>query len=217
MAKVAAEAAGTAPRSDTRERILRGALSTFAEKGFEGATTREIATRAGVNLGLLQYHVGGKQKLWQAAVALAFGEMRSGATAILDDSAPSDDRERLRALIHLLAGFVSRNPEFVRIMHHEGKRRGPRMRWLVDRHVKPAYAEVTILLERAQASGVLPANVAPAHLLYVLVGSIDLIFHQAEECKRLAGFDPTLPEAAQTHARAVEFLLLGPPDKENSR
>jgi len=32
---------------------------------------------------------------------------------------------------------VARNPEFVRLMHEEGKRRGPRMRWLVDHPVKP--------------------------------------------------------------------------------
>ena len=54
--------------SDTRERILRAALEAFSENGFEGATTREIATRAGVPLGLLQYHFGAKPKLWRAAV-----------------------------------------------------------------------------------------------------------------------------------------------------
>ena len=62
-----ARAATLETGSDTRERILVAALQAFAEKGYDGATTREIASRAGVNLGLLQYHFGGKPKLWQAA------------------------------------------------------------------------------------------------------------------------------------------------------
>ena len=42
--------------SDTPERILRAALEACSENGFDGATTRDIAARAGVPLGLLQYH-----------------------------------------------------------------------------------------------------------------------------------------------------------------
>ena len=36
--------------SDTPERILKAALETFSEKGFEGAKTRDIAARARVTL-----------------------------------------------------------------------------------------------------------------------------------------------------------------------
>jgi hypothetical protein len=83
------------------------------------------------------------------------------------------------------------------------------MRWLVDRHVEPLYDRLIPLLERAQAAGVLPAGVAPVHLLYILVGAVGIIFHQAEECKRVAGFDPQEPAAAAAHAEAIEALFLG--------
>jgi hypothetical protein len=52
--------------------------------------------------------------------------------------------------------------------------------------------------------------VAPAHFAYALIGAIDLIFHQAEECKRITGIDPTDPEEIEAHARTVEHLFLGP-------
>jgi AcrR family transcriptional regulator len=195
--------------SDAPERILRAALQAFSERGFEGATTREIAARADVPLGLLQYHFGGKPKLWRAAVDRAFAELRGGLEGILADPGPADDAARLRRLIRAHVAFVARNPEFVRLMHDEGKRRGPRMRWMVDRHVKPLYEALRPLVERCQASGVLPADVAPVHLVYILVGSVDAIFHQAEECKRLCGLDPATPEAAAEHARAVEQIFLG--------
>ncbi len=213
MARAALAEAG----SDTRERILRAALQAFSENGFDGAATREIATRAGVPLGLLQYHFGGKSKLWRAAVDRAFAELRAGLEAVLEDPGPADERERMRLLIRGHVQFVARNPEFVRLMHDEGKRRGPRMRWMVDRHVKPLYAALLPLIERAQASGLLPAGIASIHFVYILAGAVGVIFHQAEECKRLAGIDPTTPEVAEAHARAVEHLFLGAPSKENPR
>ncbi len=206
----------TAGGSDAPERILSAALQAFSELGFEGATTREIAGRAGVPLGLLQYHFGGKPKLWRAAVDRAFAELRSGLEAILRDPRPRDDRARLRQLIRGHVGFVARNPEFVRLMHDEGKRRGLRMRWMVDRHVKPLYQALLPLVERVQASGPLPADVPAVHLVYSLIGAIDVIFHQAEECKRVTGVDPADPAAAAAHARAVEYLFLGPETKEKT-
>jgi AcrR family transcriptional regulator len=213
MARAAAAEGG----SDSRERILRAALEAFSEKGFDGATTREIAAHAGVPLGLLQYHFGGKPKLWRAAVERAFAELRGGLEAILADPGPADERERMQLLIRGHVHFVARNPEFVRLMHDEGKRRGPRMRWMVDRHVKPLYAALMPLIERSQDVGLLPAGIAPIHFVYILAGAVGVIFHHPEECKRLAGFDPADPSAVEAHARAVEHLFLGAPSKETLR
>jgi hypothetical protein len=94
-------------------------------------------------------------------------------------------------------------------MHDEGKRRGERMRWMVDRHVKPLFAVMITLIERAQAKGFLPEDVAPVHLVYALIGSVDVIFHQAEECKRVAGIDPADEAVVEAHSRTVEWLFLG--------
>jgi AcrR family transcriptional regulator len=203
--------------ADSRERILEAALEAFAEHGYEGARTREIAHRAGVNLGLLQYYFGGKSKLWRAAVDRAFGELREGLETILADESPSDPRKRLRRLIRGHVFFVARNPEFVRIMHDEGKRRGPRMRWLVDRHVEPLYAPLRVLIEQSQREGILPADTDPVHFLYILAGSVGIFFHQAEECRRLSGVDPFDDAVVEAHAGAVEQLFLGNPQQENAR
>jgi len=214
-ATAASSAANTA--ADTRERILEAALAAFAQQGFDGATTRDIATRAGVNLGLIAYHFGGKDKLWREAVHLAFSELRAGLEAVLADSEGSDDRERMRRVIQAHVHFVARKPEFVRLMHDEGKRKGPRMRWLVDRYVKPTFEAMRPLILRSQEHGLLPAGIDPIHFLYTLAGAAGVIFHQAEECKRLAGFDPADPAAVDAHARAVEYLFLGHPNEERSR
>ena len=209
-----ASAAGTV--ADSRKRILRAALEVFSQNGFDGARTRDIAARAGVPLGLLQYHYGEKPKLWQAAVDRAFAELHAGLEAVLDEPTPRDERDRLRLLVRGHTEFVARHPEFVRLMHDEGKRRGPRMRWMVDRHVKPLFLAVVPTIERAQRQGHLPAGIPAVHFVYILAGAVGVIFHQAEECKRVSGIDPTAPEAVEAHARAVEHLLLGEPRESTS-
>jgi len=50
----------------TPARILDAAESVFAEHGFAGTSTREIARRAGVPFGALHYHWGSKKELWEA-------------------------------------------------------------------------------------------------------------------------------------------------------
>jgi AcrR family transcriptional regulator len=203
---------------ETRDKIVRAALEIFTDKGFEATSTRQIAARVGVNHGLIPYYFGTKQKLWQAAVDHAFGDMQQEVDAILADPATPDPRERAARLIRAHVYFVARRPAFVRLMFEEGKRRGERMRWLVDRHVQPLYDAVAQLISQVLRRDDAALDVSFAHFFYVMAGATGLFFHQAEECRRVSGVDPFDPEIVETHARVVERMLLGPPSptpKEN--
>jgi AcrR family transcriptional regulator len=179
----------------------------FAERGFDGTTTRDIAARAGVNLGLIKYYYDGKEKLWKAAVDEVVDRLwRSIGTAVPDRPL---DAGRLAGLIRACVRFAARNPAFIRLMNDECKRNSPRMRWLVDRHGKQFYDVATALLERARALGHVP-DVGATHLYYMFVGAIGMIFSQAPECRRLTGTDPTASDAAiEAHADSVVTLFLG--------
>jgi len=63
MPKSALDKAREAPGS-TKARILAAAEEVFAAKGFEGASTREIAGQAGVNISSLHYHWESKERLY---------------------------------------------------------------------------------------------------------------------------------------------------------
>jgi len=199
---------------DSRERILNSALAAFSENGFDGATTRDIAARAGVNQGLIKYYFDGKLKLWRAAVDRAFAELRETLEATLGEKSFADETERMRHSIRRYVHFVATHPQFIRLMHDEGKRNGPRMRWLVDRHVRPMYEMINGVLDHLRERGALPAHVPAVHFHYILVGSVGLIFHQAEECKRLSGLDLTDEAVIETHADAVLHMLFGPANEE---
>ena len=200
--------------ADTREAILVAALRAFTEKGFDGATARDIAARAGVNHGLIRYHFGNKLKLWQAAVDRAFARLGAALETVAQGDFP-DERERIRLLLRGYVRFVAANPEFVILMNEEGKRRGERLRWITDRHVKPLFAELDAILESGQRAGVLAPELTPIHFHYALAGAVGLIFHQAEECRRLTGLDPFDDDMVERHADVIEALFLRNPTQEN--
>jgi AcrR family transcriptional regulator len=58
----------------TKKTLIAAAVEVFAQRGFDGATTKEVATRAGVNEGLIQRYFGGKAGLLQAIVGNMCGE-----------------------------------------------------------------------------------------------------------------------------------------------
>jgi AcrR family transcriptional regulator len=60
------EDGGYARGEETRARIIATALRVFGEEGFNKASTRQIATDAGVNPPALQYYFGGKEGLHRA-------------------------------------------------------------------------------------------------------------------------------------------------------
>ena len=54
----------------TKERILTAATKVFAAKGFDRASTREIAAMAEVNLAGLHYHFHSKENLYVNEIQL---------------------------------------------------------------------------------------------------------------------------------------------------
>src|SRR5271163_154496 len=195
---------GGSASNGARERILAAALEVFAERGFDGAHTREIAERAGANLGLIKYYFNDKERLWKAAVARAFAELQ--ADLAMEPANGVGTRELLVRAVRQFVRFLARHPEFMRLMNDEAKRDSRRMRWLANHYLRPMSELLDAQLEQAQAEGVV-APIQPVSLRYIVLGAAGLIFSQAPECKYITGVDPTDSEFAERHADAVVQLL----------
>lgn len=59
---------------ERRRQILETAIAVFSEKGFSGATTKEIAQRAKINESLIFRHFSGKDALYDAILEDHSGE-----------------------------------------------------------------------------------------------------------------------------------------------
>jgi len=191
-------------RADTRERIVSAALEAFAERGFRGASTRDIARRAGTNQGLITYHFRSKDELWRAAADRVFGLLEERLAERLGALTSRDPRERVREGIREYVRFAAAHPELFRLMVDEGNVDDARMKWLVDTHLKPRFRE---LVEGMASAVDFDASLRP-HVFYTMAGAASLIFAVAPECRRLTGLDPTRAKAVETHAEFVARLLV---------
>ena len=71
--------------TDTRDALLAAARAEFADRGFDGATVRVIADRAGVDAAMVNHWFGGKEALFTAAMDLPLDPK-----AVLADLVPGD-------------------------------------------------------------------------------------------------------------------------------
>jgi TetR/AcrR family transcriptional regulator len=199
----------TRPSADgTRERILAVALDLFSELSYEGATTRDIASRAGVTQPLLNYHFRSKDELWRAAVDGLFEELGRALSAREEGLRGVEEITTARLLVREFIVFSAVHPQLHRIITQECKTDGPRMDWLVERHIRPLYDATTERFAGLVAAGLLPDIPVP-HLYYIVTGAGPTMFVLAPECRRLAGIDPSSPDVIETHADAVTALLFG--------
>lgn len=199
------------PSADaTRDRILAAAADLFAARSFDGATTREIAARAGVAQPLLNYHYRSKDELWRAAVDSLFESLTRSTAEHQEGLRDLDELTRAKLRVREFVTFSARNPQLHRIITQESKSDGARMDYLVEHHVRPLYEGTVALFEHLVRDGVVP-DIPPPHLYYILTGAGPTMFVLAPECRRLTGLDPESDEVIEAHADAVCVLLFGQP------
>jgi AcrR family transcriptional regulator len=92
---------------ETRERILEAAQELFAEKGYDATSVRDITSRAGCNVAAVNYHFGGKEKLYVEAFRAMLGGLRDQRLAVIADLMERDPAPSLEAFLETLAdGFL---------------------------------------------------------------------------------------------------------------
>jgi AcrR family transcriptional regulator len=192
----------------TRDRIVAAATDLFSERSFDGATTREIARRAGVTQPLLNYHFRSKDELWQTAIDSLFDRLNRAMAARTEGLRGVDEVTALQLVVREFVTFSARNPQLHRIITQESKADGPRMDYLVDRHVRPIYERTVAQFEHLARRGAVPPIPAP-HLYYLLTGAGPTMFVLGPECRRLTGLDPTADDVIEAHADAVCRLFFG--------
>lgn len=82
--------------------ILNAAEFVFADKGFNGASMREIATRAGVAQALIHYHFNNKEKLFEATAARQANTINGTRAKLLDELLDANEPPELEAIVEAL-------------------------------------------------------------------------------------------------------------------
>jgi TetR/AcrR family transcriptional regulator, regulator of cefoperazone and chloramphenicol sensitivity len=129
--------------SGTQRRIVEAAGEIFADSGYRHTTIRAICERADVNVAAINYHFGGKKKLYLAALkywrAKAFEKYPFDVT----DSSVQTPEERLHAFVRALLFRVLDDGEgsrFARFMAQEFIQPTSGFDVILEETLKPFYA-----------------------------------------------------------------------------
>ena len=102
---------------DKREQLLEAAEELFAEHGYEGTSTRMLAKKAGVNVAMVSYYFGSKEKLFEALVEDRAGILREKLLEIQDDKI--SPVKKIEMVIDYYVDKIFSNRRFHLILHRE--------------------------------------------------------------------------------------------------
>lgn len=92
----------------TQRALLASGARLFAERGYEAATTEQLAEAAGVTKAMVRYHFEDKAGLYRAVIAESLDHVMAAVAAVRDaDLAPQD---KLSRYVAALAGAISARP-----------------------------------------------------------------------------------------------------------
>jgi AcrR family transcriptional regulator len=104
---------------ETRARVLAAATEVFARDGFEGASLRQIAEVAGIDIATLKYHVGNKASLFAEVYQDGYEHFQQSLGPLILRLPLARDPEELvtevRALIERGYDYLEQNQPFVRL------------------------------------------------------------------------------------------------------
>jgi AcrR family transcriptional regulator len=88
---------------ETRQRIIDAAIQLFADQGFDATSVRDITTAASCNVAAVNYHFGGKEKLYVEAARSLLGDIQGTRMATLGDELRSPAMKTLEDFLHSFA------------------------------------------------------------------------------------------------------------------
>ncbi|MCG9793647.1 TetR/AcrR family transcriptional regulator [Flavobacterium algicola] len=133
--------------------ILQVAETLFAENGFERTSIRTIAKEAKINIAMVSYYFGSKEKLLEALVFYRTKDLRFEIENLsIEELEPM---EKINRLIPLYINRINCNKGIYRILHYEitGSKNDLKLQILDDIRLKNLTA-ITAIIEEGQRKGI---------------------------------------------------------------
>ena len=136
------------PARVRRDEVLAAARQAFVERGFDGATLADIASRVGLSPAALLRHAPTKQALFTAAMGATPGPEMLPLAFLADGPGDADPEEVLRqialAFVPFIEAKVSEN--LATFVHFRTLRGGGRMPLPFDPDVRPTPPQANLKL-----------------------------------------------------------------------
>ena len=103
--------------TDKQIQILEVAETLFAEKGFDGTSIRVIAKMAKINIAMVSYYFGSKERLLESLIIYRTSDLKNQLDNLLDEELEPIDK--INKLIELYINRINSNRGIYRILHFE--------------------------------------------------------------------------------------------------
>jgi AcrR family transcriptional regulator len=150
--------------------ILDAAERLFAMHGFHGASVRDIAQEADVNIAMISYYFGSKERLIEAIFLKRVLDVKNGLDELVKNKelAPL---EKINKLIDLFVAKISDRPHFCRIMVRAQATQEGVPTELIHDVKKQMYDMVKKLITEGQKKGAFLGDVDTMMMVNTLVGT----------------------------------------------
>ncbi|MDA8085541.1 MAG: TetR/AcrR family transcriptional regulator [Nitrospiraceae bacterium] len=137
----------------TRKRLLDAGLKLISSKGYLGATTKDIAKKAGVAELTLFRHFSSKEQLFQEIInSYTFLPALKG---LMPEIKELDYRDALLLIAEKFLGRLSERRDLIRIMHSEMHLYPARVKDIYHNFVGEVYKTLASYFKDLQDSGIL--------------------------------------------------------------
>ncbi|MFE3866553.1 TetR/AcrR family transcriptional regulator [Flavobacterium sp. LS2P90] len=97
--------------------ILEVAETLFAEKGFDGTSIRNIAKEAKINIAMVSYYFGSKERLLESLILYRTSDLKLQLDNLIHEDL--EPIEKINKLIELYINRINCNKGIYRILHFE--------------------------------------------------------------------------------------------------
>ncbi|MCA7922572.1 TetR/AcrR family transcriptional regulator; helix-turn-helix transcriptional regulator [Burkholderia cenocepacia] len=188
--------------------ILRAARRTFAKRGYDATSVREVARELGIDAALIAHHFGTKETLWLAVVEqiVELAEpMFDALRALRASSLPH--RERVRRALELCVDHEFAEPDIGMFFSTAATEEGGRLDRLQERIVRPYHdAMFPLLADAVEVGAIRP--VEPNVLFFMIASAIGTTVSYSHMMLEYTSL-PTRPEAFREAVLGVVFNFLG--------
>ena len=158
--------------SDKHIQIIETAEQLFSKNGYDGTTVRDIAVEAGVNIAMISYYFGSKEKLMEAVFDHRTGNIKLRVESLLKNDSLSP-LQKMEILIDEHIERVLNNQGFYKIMLCEQViNKNPTIINLLIDIKKRNAGLINELIKDGQKKGVFKKKIDVVLLLSTMVGTV---------------------------------------------
>jgi len=170
-----------------REVILLAAEQVFAERGFKGATTREVAQKAGIASSLIFYYFKNKMALYEAVFQSFFDQLEDLVQQNL--SLDLDRLGQLRQFLFTFTDYAKEHRNMMRILLREIIDNGRLVKKIAQEYFKPLYEIGTEFLKEGKREALF-REVDALHYIHSFIGMNVFYFVAEPIVQAVGGADP---------------------------